>query len=122
MRIVFSFSVPEESEAAWLLKKWKREGKVLSHVIQTAIEYGAKERMEIQRDLEHAEKWESRSRNVLKEVFGVHADEFDFFPDEFEDGKNRLIPRQPIGPLITSRKKLKSRSEWTLEKMEGDWK
>ncbi len=122
MRIVFSFSVPEESEAAWLLKKWKREGKVLSHVIQTAIEYGAKERIELELNLAHAEKWESRSRNVLQEVFGVHADDFNFFPDEYEAKKNHLSPRQPIGSLITSRDKLKSRTEWSLEKIDGDWK
>jgi len=120
-RIVFSFSLPEESEAAWLLRKYKQEGKVLSHVIQTAIEYGAKERMALQRDLSHAEKWQMRSSRILRDVFGVFADDFKFMPDDYARGPNRLTPHQPIETLVTCRDKLKSRTEWTLAKMDGEW-
>ena len=38
MRVVYSFSVPDNSVAHWQLKKWKADGRVISHLIEKLIE------------------------------------------------------------------------------------
>lgn len=110
-RLVFSFSVAEESEAAHLLRRWKNEGKVLSHVIQNALEYGAKEQIALQR----LHDWEERNRKmadaVLKEVFGVYSDEFHF--REF-DGSLGVL--QPVKVLRRAQEKINNRSEFVIDK------
>jgi len=112
-RLIFSFSVPEESEAAHLLRRWKNEGKVLSHVIQNSLEYGAREQIALQK----LHDWEKRHRimadTVLKEVFGVYADEFQFRP---LDGS--INPLQPLQLLRRSQKLINNRSEFVFEEGE----
>ena len=113
-RVVYSFSIPEESEAAWLLKKYKREGKTISHIIQNALEYGAKEQNELKKELEWEKKHGKRSSEVLREIFGVMSGDFVFY----EHQPTTLRPHQPIEALIMAKEKLGSRTEWTLAKME----
>ena len=117
---MFSFSLPEESEAAWLLKQWKREGKVLSHVIQNAIEYGAKEQSELNSDLEMHFRTATKATVILKEVFGVTVGEFRFLPPEHPSKGLQLWPgvNQPIATFVKARDAFKSRSEWVLYKEE----
>lgn len=117
---MFSFSLPEESEAAWLLKQWKREGKVISHVIQTAIEYGAKERMDLEFDLESNFRAATKATEILKEIFGVNIGDFRFLPPEHPSKGLKLVPgvNQPIETLRVARDGLKRRSEWVLN---GGW-
>ena len=112
-RVVFSFSVPEESEAAWLLKKWKREGKVLSHVIQTALEYGAKEYIELEERFERVNRCYLRLCSILTEVFGVIHTDFNFYPTEHKSRGTKLLPgvNQPIETLKMCRDGLKKRPE-----------
>lgn len=107
-RVVYSFSVPEESSAAWLLRKWKQEGKTLSHVIQNAIEYGAKEQLDLKRELGWSEKNRKRAFAVLKGVFDVYPDEFQFE----EDSTARVL--QPIDVLERAKKALDNRSEFVF--------
>lgn len=114
-RTVYSFSIPEESEAAWLLKKYKREGKVISHVIQNAVEYGAKEREDLKRDLKRWERYARRCEAILHGVFRVDTSSFTFWPDEHPQS-NQLTPQQPIEALIRCRDGLKKRTEWTINK------
>ena len=38
MRVVYSFSIPDNSIAHWQLKKWKAEGVVISRHLQKLIE------------------------------------------------------------------------------------
>jgi hypothetical protein len=115
-RLVFSFSLPEESEAAWMLKKYKREGKILSHIIQNAIEYGAKEQISMNRDLEWHRKNLTRSTRILGDIFGVDVDDFSFYPTEYKDS-NKLQPHQPIDTLQRARDRLNQRTEFTVAKM-----
>lgn len=117
-RVVFSFSLPEESEAAWMLKQYKREGKVLSHVIQKAIECDARELSRLEKDLEWNTKQRIRSVKILNEVFGVCPDDFVFF-DSLKGRTNDLHHHQPIDALVMARDKLKSRSEWILNTKEA---
>lgn len=117
---MFSFSLPEESEAAWLLKQWKREGKVISHVIQTAIEYGAKEKFELESDLESHFRTATKATVILQEVFGVNVGDFRFMPLEHPSKGLELWPgvNQPIKTFVKARDAFKSRSEWVLN---GGW-
>tara|TARA_R100001594_G_scaffold148990_2_gene205575 strand:+ start:41 stop:409 length:369 start_codon:yes stop_codon:yes gene_type:complete len=118
-RIVYSFSLPEESEAVWLLKKYKREGKVLSHIIQNALEYGSKEQIELQRDHDWEERNRRRAEAVLKDVFGVYSEDFNFY-EKGHPRENQLLPgvNQPIEVLKQAKRTLQSRSEWIIK---GGW-
>lgn len=112
-RLVFSFSLPEESEAAWILKQWKRKGKVLSHVIQKAIECDARELNRLEKDLEWNTNQRIRAVRILNEVFGVCPDDFRYHGHA--GAENDLQHHQPADILNTARLKLKSRHEWTLD-------
>jgi predicted urease superfamily metal-dependent hydrolase len=107
-RLVFSFSVAEESEAASLLRRWKNEGKVLSHVIQTALEYGAKEQMDLKRELEWEQKSRKQAFSILQGVFGVYPDEFKFMHD------NVPSQWQPVAVLKRAKKAIDDRSEFVI--------
>lgn len=121
-RLVYSFSLPEECEAAWLLKKYKREGKVISHIIQKSIEYDAKERFELEASLNRWERVAERRRSILQDLFGVLHTDFVFRegnPAYPPHQANKLDPRhQPIEALRMCRDSLKKRTEWTLN---GGW-
>lgn len=114
-RVVYSFSLPEESEAVWLLKKYKREGKVLSHVIQTGIEFTAKEIYELEAELNSYKHSYLKMFNILAEVFNCLVTDFNFYP-KGHPKEAKLIPgvSQPIETLKMARDALKKRSEWII--------
>lgn len=120
-RVVYSFSLPEESEAAWMLKKFKREGKVLSHVIQKAIECDAKELHDLEIMSKRWERVAERRRHILHSIFGVIHTDFKFreqdsaYPPEQD---HMLAHHQPIETLVLCRDGLKKRTEWILN---GGW-
>jgi hypothetical protein len=121
-RLVYSFSLPEECEAAWLLKKYKREGKVISHVIQKGIECDAKTLNELELELKRWKRVAERRRSILQDLFGVLHTDF-----VFREGNPAYPPHQacmlehhqPIEALRMCRDALKDRTEWTLN---GGWK
>lgn len=112
-RIVYSFSLPEESEAVWNLKQWKKQGRVLSHVIQKALECDARELHRLEKELEWEKKTRIRTHRILSEIFGVDVGEFKFYGTESRD-PNKLKVHQPIEALDKARLKLKERHEWFL--------
>ena len=107
-RLVFSFSVAEESEAASLLRRWKNEGRVLSHVIQTALEYGAKEQIDLKRELQWEKKNRKHALAVLQGIFGVYPDEFRFRDD------TTTVVHQPVDVLKRAKKMIDDRSEFVI--------
>lgn len=115
-RMVFSFSLPVESKAAWHLKEWKREGKVISHVIQNALEFEALEQIEVQRQLDRYKRNYLKLNSILTEVFGVIVTDFNFYPPEHKSGGTELWQgvNQPIETLKMCRDALKNRSEWVI--------
>ena len=115
-RVVFSFSLPVESKAAWHLKEWKREGKVISHVIQNALEYEALEQIELQTSHDRYKRNYLKLHSILLEVFGVIVTDFNFYPPEHKSGGTKLIPgpNQPIDTLKMCRDALKKRPEWII--------
>lgn len=120
-RVVFSFSLPEESEAAWMLRQYKREGKVLSHVIQKAIECDFKELDRLEKVCDRWERVAERRRNILQNIFGVIHTDFNFRIDDEAyppEQDHMLAHHQPIESLRAARDGLKRRTEWALN---GGW-
>jgi hypothetical protein len=121
-RLVYSFSLPQECEAAWLLKEYKREGKVISHVIQKSIECDAKTLNDLELELKHWKRVAERRRSILQDLFGVTHSDFIFREDNPAyppHQANMLDPRQqPLETLRMCRDSLKKRTEWTLN---GGW-
>ena len=76
-RIVYTFSVQENSATAYQMAKWKREGLVISHVIQKCIETHGFDVIQLERAVDHMEKELKRYHQILKWL-GVGVDEFDF--------------------------------------------
>ena len=113
-RMVFSFSLPVESKAAWQLKEWKREGRVISHVIQNALEYEAKEQIELQTRLDRYMRNYAKLNAILTEVFGCIVTDFEFYPTEHKSNGTKLMHRHSMETLRRARDALKKRTEWTL--------
>lgn len=111
-RLVYSFSLPEDCDAAWQLREWKKEGRVLSHVIQTSIETTGRECDRIQKDLKWHQTVLKRTTLVLQDIFGVDVNDFVFVPQ----GSSKLSPFQPIETLEIARQELNKRTEFTIAK------
>jgi hypothetical protein len=68
MRVVYSFSVPDNSVAHWQLKKWKADGRVISHLIEKLIEGDGPQILALENEIQ-ALRWKAkRQSKILRSI------------------------------------------------------
>lgn len=72
MRVVYSFSVPDNSVAHWELKKWKSSGQNVSRMIQKLIEGEGSQILHLEKEMENQRRIILRQQAVLG-VLGTNA-------------------------------------------------
>lgn len=72
MRVVHSFSVPDNSVAHWELKKWRAAGENISSMIARLIEGGGTQILHLEKELENQRRIIARQQAVLG-VLGTNA-------------------------------------------------
>ena len=87
MRVVYSFSVPDNSIAHWQLKKWKAEGLNISAHLLKLIEGEGSQILHLEKELENQRRIAMRQKAVLG-VLGTNA--ADWRIHERPDGEFRI--------------------------------
>lgn len=71
-RVVYSFSVPENSIANWELKKWRARGENVSLLVARLIEGDGTQVLHLEKELENQRRIMARQQAVLG-VLGTNA-------------------------------------------------
>ena len=72
MRVVYSFSVPDNSIAHWQLKKWKAEGKMISGILLKLIEGDGSKILELEAHIEALENLKKRQHRILNALLAAN--------------------------------------------------
>ena len=86
MRVVYSFSVPDNSIAHWQLKKWKAEGKNISGLLLKLIEGDGSKILELENHVQ-ALKWKIRQQSKVLNSLIVQNPSLKK-PSDFDDVAN----------------------------------
>lgn len=68
MRVVYSFSVPDNSVSHWQLKKWKAEGRVISHLIEKLIEGDGSQILALENNIAALQRKVKRQNRILNSL------------------------------------------------------
>ena len=74
MRVVYSFSVPDNSVAHWQLKKWKADGVVISRHLQKLIEGDGSLILELEAQNEALDRKLRHQAKVLSHIMIYNPD------------------------------------------------
>jgi hypothetical protein len=68
LRVVYSFSVPDNSIAHWQLKKWKAEGKMISGILLKLIEGDGSQILVLENNIEALQRRVKRQNRILNSL------------------------------------------------------
>lgn len=88
MRVVYSFSVGDNSVAHWQLKKWKAEGRVISHLLEKLIEGDGSAILELEARIQALE-WKTKRQNRILNYINVTHPGWEM-PDNWEEVVDRV--------------------------------
>jgi hypothetical protein len=68
LRVVYSFSVPDNSVAHWQLKRWKADGQVISHLLEKLIEGNGSQIIALENNIEALQRRVKRQNRILNSL------------------------------------------------------